>query len=77
MYYVELTFINYRKSKRYAHPYLVYLNRIRRVDMHGLQHPARRVGADGDCTQVKRPVLLPYLLEGSTVARVASKPEAL
>ncbi len=58
-------------------PYLVYLNRIRRVNMHALQHPARRVGANGDCTQIKGPVLLPYLLEGATVASVTSKPEAL
>ncbi len=53
------------------------LNRIRRVDVHGLQHPARRVGANGDCTHIKGSILLPYLLEGSTVASVASKPEAL
>ncbi len=68
--------INGRDSEG-MYPYLVYLNRICRVNMHGLQQPARGVGPNGDCTQVKGPILLPYLLEGSTVASVASKPEAL
>ena len=70
----DASIANFQKE---CDPYLMYLNRICRVNMHGLEHPARRVGPNGDCTQVKGPILLPYLLEGATVACVASKPEAL
>ena len=55
----------------------MYLHSISWIDMHGLQHPARRVGTNGNCTQVKRPILLSNLLECGTVASIASKPEAL
>ena len=57
--------------------HLVYLHSISWIDMHGLQHPARRVRSNGKCTQVKRPKLLSDLLECATIASVASKPEAL
>ena len=55
----------------------MYLHSVSRIDMHGLEKPARRVGANGDCTQVERPILLSNLLECATVAGVTSKPEAL
>lgn len=55
----------------------MHLNSIRWIDVHGLEEPARCVGADGDGAEVERPILLTNLLEGSTVAGVPSKPEAL
>lgn len=57
--------------------HLMYLDSVSWVDMHGLQHCTRCVGANGNGTQVKGPVLLPNLLEHPTVPRVTSKPEAL
>ena len=55
----------------------MYLNSIGWVDMHWLQHPARCVRANGDCTQVKGPILPTNLLEHIAIAGIASKPEAL
>lgn len=65
------------KSRYSADVHLMYLNSVRRVDMHALQKPARCVGGDGDGAEVEGPVLLANLLEGGAVAGVPSKPEAL
>lgn len=65
------------KSRYGAEVHLMYLNSIRRIDVNGLEKPARCVGGNGDGTEVKGPILLTNLLEGAAVAGVPSKPEAL